>query len=97
MGDDWIFGLLGDCCVQILKKYVLKRDHFPNCHVLDTPYGYLGAWYCMQLLERYGGSTDSVGDGLGDWMIGSAELPPTCWDAAVRLGAAIVGTSPSEC
>ncbi|TYZ61633.1 hypothetical protein PybrP1_007433 [[Pythium] brassicae (nom. inval.)] len=26
---------------KILKKYVLKRDHFPNCHVLDTPYGYL--------------------------------------------------------
>ncbi|KAL4155871.1 hypothetical protein PRNP1_007972 [Phytophthora ramorum] len=24
---------------KVLKKYVLKTDRFPNCHVLDTPHG----------------------------------------------------------
>ncbi|KAF1335323.1 Iq motif, ef-hand binding site, partial [Globisporangium splendens] len=29
--------------VQVLRKYVLKSDRFPNCHVLDTPDGDIGS------------------------------------------------------
>jgi hypothetical protein len=27
---------------KVLKKYVMKSDRFPNCHVLSTPDGYIG-------------------------------------------------------
>lgn len=29
--------------MQVLKKYVMKSDRFPNSHVLATPHGYIGA------------------------------------------------------
>lgn len=32
---------------KVLKKYVMKSDRFPNCHVLSTPDGYNGGSCCL--------------------------------------------------
>jgi hypothetical protein len=42
----------------VLKKYVLKTDRFPNCHVLDTPDGEIGA---LEMGEVIGIGSDRLG------------------------------------